>query len=204
MITQCDAPLMHALGMMPEKLRLTLLLRYFTEDNDYDTLANRLGIPVGTVRSRLNDAKGRMRAAWQDVADAVNLPGETESWTQFYAESFGSVHFTERARQRFMSHLDRDLHIILTSKRELTGRGYMEDMLEEDLRYDTWYRPVHVTTSGTLTVIDGESVQPATSHRCAPRTTFVVCREGNKAVRLHIYDSERPPLASQGHDDAVR
>ncbi len=192
-IGQPDAPLHYALGKVPEKLRLTVLLRYFTEDNDYDTLAERLSIPVGTVRSRLSDAKCRMRQVWQDVADAVTVPPETEAWNQFYADSFGSAHFEQRAREQLMGHLVRDLQIVLTSKRVYRGRDYMEDMLADDIRYGTWYRPTRVTSSGALAVIDGESVDGGEHpDRCAPRTTFVVCREGDRAVRLHVYDSARP------------
>jgi hypothetical protein len=192
-IAQPDAPLLHALGKLPEKLRLNLLLRYFTQDNDYGTLADRLGIPVGTERSRLNDAKCRMREAWSEVEDALVVPPETEEWTRFYADSFGSVHFDQRARERFMGHLVRDLQIVLTSKRVHRGRDYMEDMLADDIRYGSWYRPTRVTSSGALAVIDGESIDGGEHpDRCAPRTTFVVCREGDRAVRLHVYDSARP------------
>lgn len=192
-IGEPDAPLILALGKLPEKLRLSMLLRYFTADNDYGTLADRLGIPVGTVRSRLSDAKCRMREVWEQVADAVMVPAETEEWTRFYADSFGSAHFEQRAREQLMGHLVRDLRIVLTSKREHHGRDYMENMLAEDIRYGSWYRPVRIITSGSLSVIDGESVDGG-SHpdRCAPRTTFVVCREGDRAVRLHVYDSARP------------
>jgi RNA polymerase sigma-70 factor, ECF subfamily len=49
---------------LPEPYRQTLVLQLY-EDLDYDAIAERLDIPVGTVRSRLAKARDLMRAALQ-------------------------------------------------------------------------------------------------------------------------------------------
>jgi len=50
-----------ALGALPAADRDALLLRAWAE-LDYDEIARALGIPIGTVRSRLNRARRRVRA----------------------------------------------------------------------------------------------------------------------------------------------
>jgi RNA polymerase sigma-70 factor (ECF subfamily) len=49
-----------AVAALPEEERATLLL-YVWEELGYDDIASALGVPVGTVRSRLNRARTRLR-----------------------------------------------------------------------------------------------------------------------------------------------
>ena len=58
-----------ALRATPTRDRDALLL-YVWADLTYEQIAEALGIPVGTVRSRIARARGRLRAALADVVDA--------------------------------------------------------------------------------------------------------------------------------------
>ena len=49
-----------AIDQLPEKLRLTIILFYF-EDMDIDKTAQTLGIPLGTVKSRLHKARIQLK-----------------------------------------------------------------------------------------------------------------------------------------------
>ena len=53
-------PLYQAVDGLPEKLRVTVILYYF-EENDVNTTAQVLGIPPGTVKSRLNKARTKLK-----------------------------------------------------------------------------------------------------------------------------------------------
>jgi len=63
-----QAMLMNQIGQLPDKLRLPILLCYF-EDLDYREIAQVLKVPTGTVKSRLNTAKKRLRAEMESEAD---------------------------------------------------------------------------------------------------------------------------------------
>jgi RNA polymerase sigma-70 factor (ECF subfamily) len=65
-ITQ--ALLMSKVDRLPDKLRLPILLCYF-EDLDYREIAQVLGLPVGTVKSRLNTAKKSLRTEMESELD---------------------------------------------------------------------------------------------------------------------------------------
>lgn len=47
----------HALQQLPKPARTVVYLRYFSSTPAYEQIATECGIPVGTVRSRLNQAK---------------------------------------------------------------------------------------------------------------------------------------------------
>jgi RNA polymerase sigma-70 factor (ECF subfamily) len=47
-------------GLLPDKLRLPVILHYF-QDLSYEESAQILGVPMGTIKSRLNAARSRLR-----------------------------------------------------------------------------------------------------------------------------------------------
>lgn len=57
-----------AIDKLPEKLRLTVLLFYF-RDMDIEKTASVLGIPPGTVKSRLNKARKLLKEVLTDETD---------------------------------------------------------------------------------------------------------------------------------------
>ena len=62
------APLYEAVGQLPEKLRLAVILFYF-QGEDLASAAQILHIPVGTAKSRLNKARKLLREVLADEAD---------------------------------------------------------------------------------------------------------------------------------------
>ncbi len=52
-----------ALSELPENLRVTAMLRYFGTCASYEEIAAVLGVPTGTVKSRLNQAKVKLAEA---------------------------------------------------------------------------------------------------------------------------------------------
>ncbi len=56
-----------AVDALPDKLRLTVILFYFQE-MDLAAVAQVLGVPVGTVKSRLNRARKQLKEVLQDEA----------------------------------------------------------------------------------------------------------------------------------------
>lgn len=60
--------LYRAIDRLPEKLRVTVILFYF-QDMDIGSAAGGLGIPVGTVKSRLNKARKLLKEALSNETD---------------------------------------------------------------------------------------------------------------------------------------
>lgn len=61
-------PLYQAIHGLPEKLRVTVILYYF-EDMDVNTTAQVLDIPPGTVKSRLNKARTKLKEVLGDETE---------------------------------------------------------------------------------------------------------------------------------------
>jgi len=61
------APLYEAVGMLPKKLRLAVILFYFRGE-DLASTSQILNIPVGTTKSRLNKARKILKEVLADEA----------------------------------------------------------------------------------------------------------------------------------------
>jgi len=62
------SPLYEAVGRLPDKLRLAVVLFYF-QGMDLSSTAEILKIPVGTVKSRLNKARKKLKEVLADETD---------------------------------------------------------------------------------------------------------------------------------------
>ncbi|MEJ5223652.1 MAG: sigma-70 family RNA polymerase sigma factor [Anaerolineales bacterium] len=63
---QADAAVWRAIQTLDEKHRLPVILRYY-HDLPVSDIADMLGIPAGTVHSRLNHARERLRTVLKEV-----------------------------------------------------------------------------------------------------------------------------------------
>ena len=62
------SPLHAAIAALPEQLRLTVILFYF-QGEDLQSAATILQVPVGTVKSRLNRARAKLKEVLQHEPD---------------------------------------------------------------------------------------------------------------------------------------
>lgn len=105
-----------ALDQLPEELRTTVMLRFFTRQRSYAQIAAILGIPIGTVRSRLNYGKRRLADAlletvageyhdhralvqrrWQERANAVDEMHRHGTAAGYFADCERDVHIHNAA-----------------------------------------------------------------------------------------------------------
>src|SRR6185436_1415006 len=64
--SESDSKLWRAIHALDDKHRMPVILRYY-HDLSIAEIAETLGVPVGTVHSRLNHARERLRALLKEV-----------------------------------------------------------------------------------------------------------------------------------------
>lgn len=182
------------LGELPEMLRATVILRYFTEFDSYSEIADILAIPVGTVRSRLHQARRLMTERWNTSGDGQYSDTEARYWDTFYAGYFNEVLVDSTLRARFFHHFHPDLHLIYTSgKTSAKGRNALELLLEEDVQHGTIMTFQRSHTNGRLTVIEARSENsPQFPDRCPPSVAMVLWRNPkSNVVVLNLHNSPK-------------
>ena len=180
------------LAALPEVLRSTILLRFFSAFQTYETIGSILHIPVGTVKSRLNDAKKKLAEYWHQHHEVNSLTlHESEEWNSFYYSMYGGIHNDECCKNKFIGHLRKE-SVVFSGGKEHAGYKLFEELVQSDLKAGSWLQPVNVSTSGNISIVDSVHFNSLEHpHHCPESSVLVICRRQGKASELYLYASEK-------------
>lgn len=188
-----ESRLFNSLSALPEVLRSTLLLRYCTGFSSYQEIAEILSIPVGTVRSRLNQARQKLLDQWlQQEHGALAVLSEREEWNQFYYDSFGGLHQNDVYKNKFINHLERDIQIVFTSGKSVIGSRIIDGMVHEDRQVGSWFAPFNVQSCGNISIVEAKYFNsPEHPDHCPDSAVCVLYRDKGKVMTMNLYNSPR-------------
>ncbi len=177
------------LTQLPEALRSVLLLRYFSTYQSYNEIAGILSIPVGTVRSRLNEAKSKLVEKWhQPLHSGIHILRESEEWNHFYHETYSGIHHHDDCKNRFMNHLEKKVQLIFPGGRSDIGRWVFEGMITDDRKAGSWLAPVNVLSCGNISIIEAKHYNsPEHPHHCPARSVAVLYRKKREVNKMNIH-----------------
>lgn len=188
-----QAQLFDAMVKLPEVLRSTLLLRYYTSYQSYEQIAGILCIPVGTVRSRLNQAKTKMSEHWKSIAEINDRHfHEAEHWNRFYYESVGNSHYSLDARNKFLNHLNTNTKLVFSSGKADYGRRVIARQIEEDIFHGSRFGEVNIISNGNISVVEAQNINSVEyPDRCPVSTILVLYRDGKKVTQANLHNAAR-------------
>lgn len=179
-----------ALASLPESLNLAILLRYFSSYQSYEDIASILRLPIGTVRSRLHQAKTKLTEFWREQEDIDStFLQESEQWNSFYREVYGEMHRDDNMKDAFVRHVSGGL---LASSDALEPKfgNVFDHMVIADREAGSWLQPTNVFSGGNITVIEANHFNSADHpDHCPRRSVVVIQRNGGTASNIHIHVS---------------
>ena len=177
-----------AIDQLSLEERVTVMLRYFTRSCSYDAIASATGVPVGTVRSRLNRAralltKGLERTAHDALVSRTELEQrQRDDWEGFYSE----LHERPEPRTYAQTYAP-DVEV---TDRNGRWRGLREWSAHEReaILLGVRARIIGLVASRDVVVVEIDFANPdwAAEH-CPPRSTFVHRLAGGRSRRLDIH-----------------
>lgn len=182
-----------AIGRLSEPLRTTVLLRYFSDWSSYATIADVLGVPVGTVRSRLHVARERLAAELELVVDAAHADVSAARGRQEHEFRAAADELNRGSCRALVGAFADDARATFTDGTTAYGRAAIRTSLESDLAAGTQMHVARVLVSGSITVVEAELVSaPGSAGRCPPTTCQVHARPHGRTaeVRLHFTPRE--------------
>ena len=175
-------------------LRLPLVLRHFSRDlTSYEDIARVCDVPVGTVRSRLNQGRTKLAAALSATAASAHSDARklaAAGWEQ------ARETLAEAERGRFGRLLSErwcpDVALMHGAGR-VGGRDRLERGMEDDLAAGVRQRPRHVLAGRSLAVWEMDIVNPADDPaHCPPAVAWIMNLRGGRVSELRLYHPGPP------------
>ena len=182
-----------ALATLPETLRVTAMLRYFGNYTSYAEIAAILGIPVGTVRSRLNQVKVKLAEALLKTAmlEHDEARQTTESQTSFFTAAWDEYNRGE-GYEIFASALAEDATFVL-SNGTVHKHEWMVEEFEGDLEAGMKLHLTNIIASKDVTIVEGDYENPPEDpFRCPPAISMVGFYRDGRILRMHLYFAAHP------------
>jgi RNA polymerase sigma factor (sigma-70 family) len=189
-----------ALSGIPEKHRFTLMLRYLSDYNSYKEIAEITGVPVGTVRSRLNEGRKQLSTRWNSQNDTDNREfANNDYWNDFYSDLFPQIYTDKSYLSKLLSHVKSDLKLIFTSGKTVHGRNIFEESFYDDFAHGSRVSSVNsCISSGNLSVMnlsfENSSKHP---HHCPPNSFLTVQRSKGKVSSIRLFHAKRDDMHIQ-------
>jgi RNA polymerase sigma factor (sigma-70 family) len=178
-----------AVAQLSPALREVVLLRHFTGVTRYDDIAALCGLPVGTVRSRLNQARGKLAEALAATADTVHddhtgagVARRAEA-EQFFAEIRAG-----RGDRMFREHYAPGVESFWPTGKRRRGVEPLVEIMDRDLGNGVRQFVTDVVAAPGLLIWEAEAVNPPDDPaHCPPRIVWMHAVSGGRATRLKIF-----------------
>lgn len=188
----------HALRQLSPATQAVAMLRYFTRNNAYEQIAALCGIPVGTVRSRLSEARRQLAVVLpavhderHDEAAALNAERHEEATAILTAISSGVP----------MSRLDgrwaKDMTIHWPLGRRSVGLKSLFEEMQRDYDDGVTARVTGVVAGSGITVWENDFINPPEDpFHCPPGGTWLLREKNGLVDEARFLLTPRPEKSS--------
>ena len=187
-----------AIEELSPALRLVTILRYFTGITAYDQMAQVCGVPIGTVRSRLSQARSKLHEALLRTADLAHddvamltgshRRGAQEMLDAAHRGTFGAA---------LTAHWNPDLEITWPQGKRTNGFDYLMRVMDSDYDDGVRQRLTNVVASREVVIWETDLISPPEDpFHCPPALAWVQFLRDGRVSRLRMFHAPRPALTS--------
>lgn len=179
----------HAVDQLSPALRQTVLLRYFTDVNSYEQIAAVLELPVGTVRSRLSQARGKLAEALRATADhahadagAINAAAAREAVDTLVVAEHGG--FPALVADRWLP----EAEFIAGNGTIRGGPELALYGMDKDLTDGVRQRLAHAVAGRDTMIWTMDLISPPDDpEHCPPGVVWVITRREGRVARVRLF-----------------
>ncbi|MEU8656130.1 RNA polymerase sigma factor [Actinoplanes philippinensis] len=182
----------HAIGELSEADRVVLLLRHFSGVTSYDQIGVLCGLPVGTVRSRLNHARRKMLSALRATAGQAH-PDSAARATARRREAADAVAAAMRGDfHRVVGELWwPDASFIARAAGLHGGTDLALDGMDGDLRAGVRQRLISVVAGDDVLIWETELISPASDpDHCPPSALWLHSLDRGRVRSITLFHPE--------------
>ncbi|WUJ69667.1 sigma-70 family RNA polymerase sigma factor [Kribbella soli] len=177
-----------ALEDLTPGLRLVTLLRYFTDVTSYEEIAALCDLPIGTVRSRLHQARAKLTdallnsadGAYDDVATVTALHREL---AEDFMESGRRGQLAAAIADRWSSEAQ-----VLWPTGKRTDIGYLPEAFDRDVSDGVRQEVVNVVASREVVIWEAALISPPEDPtHCPPSVVWVHHLDQDRVGKVRLY-----------------
>jgi RNA polymerase sigma-70 factor (ECF subfamily) len=178
-----------ALETLSEPLQLVVLLRYFTDADSYHQIAGVCGVPVGTVRSRLSEARRRLTTAL--LASGAAVHDEADRTSAHRCEA--AYHLIASAargqfRQALTRAADPGLDLVGPQRQHARGLDALVQIMDSDLQAGVQQHPVRATAARHVTILECRLLSPPQDPlHCPPGVLWLMKHTGARIDHITLF-----------------
>jgi RNA polymerase sigma-70 factor (ECF subfamily) len=184
-----------AIETLSDSLQLPLILRYFSGATSYEQIAAICGAPLGTIRSRLNEAKRKLAEALLTEASAIDSAERRagEAAALEFEETMSQL-ARDRDANELVERCAQDVAIRVGTARTCQGRAHIVRIAEQDAAAGVSYVLTNVVASNRVVVAEGRFLNPRDDPRhCPPGAVQVHHRRNGRTHEIVMHYTARPP-----------
>ena len=183
----------HAIDELSAPLRLVVMLRYFTGVTAYQDIARACGVPVGTVRSRLSEARGKLARGLLKSADAAHsgatiVTAQRRREAEAMISSFDHGHIAGIAHDLWLPTVE----FLWASGKRTKGFDYPLFALDRDLSAGVRFRLTNVVGGADSAIWETTLINPADDpDHCPPAAVWVQQLRDGRVEQMRIVHARR-------------
>ncbi|WP_306212948.1 RNA polymerase sigma factor [Actinoplanes sp. RD1] len=186
-----------AVGQLSPALREVVLLRHFTGVTRYDEIAAICGLPVGTVRSRLHQARAKLTEALAATAEAAHddHAGQRAA-RRAEAEQFFAEVRAGRGERAFREFYAPAVESFWPTGKRRRGVESLVEVMDRDLSEGVRQFVTGVVAAPGVLVWEAEAVNPPEDpEHCPPTIVWMHAVSGGRLSRLRIFHQRERTFA---------
>jgi RNA polymerase sigma factor (sigma-70 family) len=182
-----------AVEQLSVPLRTVTILRYFAGVTSSDAIGALCGIPAGTVRSRLSQARGQLTRGLAESASTAYGDASALS-ARWWREAEGTVRAANRGQfgTAVRPTWRPDLEMTWGDGRQEHGLAPVVRSVNADMDYGIRHRLVDVVASREILVWRTDLVNPPEDpYHCPPQAIWLLFLEDERIRRFRLFHTER-------------
>lgn len=178
-----------AVEELSEPLQMTVLLRYFTTATSYEQIAAACDVPIGTVRSRLSQARTKLDLALRATTrtthtDVAALTTRRQQEAQDLLSSAEHGHF----RTALAAATVPGMHLIGPQGQRARGRDPLAGIMDADLHAGVRQRLTQITAGNRLTILECDLLSPPWDpQHCPPAVLWLMTLHDQRIAKIRLF-----------------